>query len=631
MVQGYYTLEEAARILGMESEELVQMAQKRQVRAFADRGTWRFRTQDIEELARQRGAASSPELQLGESGATRQMPTMGKSGGKQAEESGVFPFSLEGNPEDSRETVSFNPPSAKSSGKSSKRLDKGMSGLPASDSDVRLVPQTSDLEFKLAPDSKVRVGDSPAPGPRSSKKLKEGSGESGVKLVRSDSSSDSDVKIVPDSDDIIPIATQKPKSKGSDSDIRIEPAAGPASGVGLKKSSPEDSVLTEEIDLDAELKKAEEDVGHTRKIPKPKPAAAPTTSPFELSDSDLEAPRLSNPSSKKATDSSSDFELTAAGSTGTDSSSDFELTLQDDSPSPIELTSDDSTDMGGHDDAIQLGKKPQGKKGKRGADPDSGINLGQPADQGIPLEQGLESGDSIEFELSLDSSETTPKPVRAPMVDSDSEFELTLDDSGGLAPMEEDESATMTQAPAGEEGDIFETDFEVPAIEDESGSQAVALDSDTNTESSDFDLSLGEDEMVSDDDSGSQVVVLDEEEEVDDAAATVARPSKSARAKAAATVEDDEVVEEEAAVDEIIEEEEEGVVAPRRVAAAAPPTDWGVQPILALIPCTIAMFLVGVMGFELLRGMWGYRQGSKVGGPVVRFFSEMFVEGLPKD
>src|SRR5438046_2447977 len=55
MVQGYYTLEEAARILGMATDELSQMAQRRQVRAFADRGTWRFRTQDIEELARRRG------------------------------------------------------------------------------------------------------------------------------------------------------------------------------------------------------------------------------------------------------------------------------------------------------------------------------------------------------------------------------------------------------------------------------------------------------------------------------------------------------------------------------------------------------------------------------------------------
>ena len=66
-----------------------------------------------------------------------------------------------------------------------------------------------------------------------------------------------------------------------------------------------------------------------------------------------------------------------------------------------------------------------------------------------------------------------------------------------------------------EQKDIFETDFDVPSLE-ESGSQAVALDeSDTDLESSDFDLALeeGEPDGESMDDSGSQVVVLGEEDE----------------------------------------------------------------------------------------------------------------------
>src|SRR5437870_6344508 len=66
MVQGYYTLQEAAQVLGMPPDELKQMAQKNQIRSFQDRGTWRFRVQDIQELARQRGAASDLELVLGE-------------------------------------------------------------------------------------------------------------------------------------------------------------------------------------------------------------------------------------------------------------------------------------------------------------------------------------------------------------------------------------------------------------------------------------------------------------------------------------------------------------------------------------------------------------------------------------
>src|SRR5438309_3851306 len=65
----FCTLDEAARMLGMDVEKLKQMAQKREVRAFADRGTWRFRTQDIEELARQKGVRSSGDLVMGEGGA----------------------------------------------------------------------------------------------------------------------------------------------------------------------------------------------------------------------------------------------------------------------------------------------------------------------------------------------------------------------------------------------------------------------------------------------------------------------------------------------------------------------------------------------------------------------------------
>src|SRR5262245_13319451 len=71
MVQGYYSLDQAAQILGMTTEQLSQMAQRREVRAFADRGTWRFRTQDVEELARQRGRGSEPDLQFSDTARTR--------------------------------------------------------------------------------------------------------------------------------------------------------------------------------------------------------------------------------------------------------------------------------------------------------------------------------------------------------------------------------------------------------------------------------------------------------------------------------------------------------------------------------------------------------------------------------
>ena len=66
MAQGYYTLTEAAQFLSMPVDELKQMAQKGQIRSFQDRGTLRFRIQDIQELARKRGVSTDPELVLGD-------------------------------------------------------------------------------------------------------------------------------------------------------------------------------------------------------------------------------------------------------------------------------------------------------------------------------------------------------------------------------------------------------------------------------------------------------------------------------------------------------------------------------------------------------------------------------------
>lgn len=60
----FYTLEEAARVLGMSPEELQAKAQQREVRAFLDGGSWRFRVVDVDELARRRGLGSDAELRL---------------------------------------------------------------------------------------------------------------------------------------------------------------------------------------------------------------------------------------------------------------------------------------------------------------------------------------------------------------------------------------------------------------------------------------------------------------------------------------------------------------------------------------------------------------------------------------
>jgi excisionase family DNA binding protein len=593
MVQ-YYTLEQAAQLLRTSPDQLKEMAKKNEVRAFQDRGTLRFRAQEIDELARARGLGSDPDLQLGEARADK--PPAGA-------EPGVFQFALD---EGEQAPIGREPVEAGSGSKGSGR--KGPKSPPpkSSDSDVRLVSDSADLDFKIAPDSDPKVAkEGPKSGPRS------GAGpvaqpDSGVRIVPLGNASDSDVKIVSDSVPEVTIQSGSPTKRPSDSDIRLEGHTLPPAAGGLHKPGSDEGLVTEEIDLDAEARKAEATAKpKARSRPKSSPQL-PTTSPFEISDPDLGATKPAPPvkPTKSVTDSSSDFELSVGGNKDS---------------SPLTLS----------DEEVSLGEMRPAGPG------DSGINLQDPADSGISLEQG--SGDEIEFELSMDAH-STPKPgpikkeedsdsefelsldvdssseemeaAKPAGADSDSEFELTLDESGDLAPMEDS---------GAREKDIFETDFEVPALDEESGSEAVALEDSDSVEDSDFDLALSDEDVGAEEESGSQVVAL-EDEETGENAPTVARP----RPRAGAAVAEQEL-------EDDLGEEGEVVGAP--AAAAAPPAEWGALPALVLLPCVIVLFLVTLMSFELIQGMWGYHRSARVPGLIVNPLAKMIAgeDSVPKD
>src|SRR5207247_2544486 len=121
--------------------------------------------------------------------------------------------------------------------------------------------------FRMRGDGDVRTVESPAAGsrpqapksgPRRPGDAAPAKGDSGVRLVPMDSEHDSNVRIDPDGSDVGTNVGDKPASS-RDSDIRLEPSQGPKSGVRAGPRSPEDSVLTEEIDLDAELSRAEKE------------------------------------------------------------------------------------------------------------------------------------------------------------------------------------------------------------------------------------------------------------------------------------------------------------------------------------------------------------------------------------
>ena len=143
-----------------------------------------------------------------------------------------------------------------------------------------------------------------------------------------------------------------------------------------------------------------------------------------------------------------------------------------------------------------------------------------------------------------------------------------------------------------------------------------------------FEIEIGADE------SGSQVVALEDEEEADDAAATIARPRRGRQKAADLEVEEevDEMLGGEAEA-EAAEEEADEEVAPRRAAApavAAAPAQWGALPALVMLPCVIVLFIVGLVGFEMLQSMWGFRQSSGVSGTMARALAGMLSMDLPK-
>ena len=61
MASKYLSIEETVELLGIPQDEITQLREAGELRGFADRGTWKFRTEDIEEFARSRQADSSED------------------------------------------------------------------------------------------------------------------------------------------------------------------------------------------------------------------------------------------------------------------------------------------------------------------------------------------------------------------------------------------------------------------------------------------------------------------------------------------------------------------------------------------------------------------------------------------
>jgi hypothetical protein len=306
-------------------------------------------------------------------------------------------------------------------------------------------------------------------------------------------------------------------------------------------------------------------------------------------------------------------------------SSEFELSLDPDSSSEFELSlnSDSSSEE------ISLGDMPVQRAGN------SGINISKPSDSGVSLERkkgdskknliNTESSEEIDFVVETKGGSSAKNLGKNIIEDSDSEFELTLDEDPGL----DGDSGSSEVQEGG--NDIFETDFEIPALEDDSGSEVLPMDeADTDLESSDFDLAVDSEEMSTDsDESGSNIEIVDDEIAEDEDA-----PPKTSKKKKKPVVVSDEdsggvsfddmdldsSVSASKALrgiksddDDEIErvEDDDDDDAPRGAVVPAP-APWGALPAIVLLPTSLIAFVAVIMAYEVFTSLFGYRTNSNM-------------------
>ncbi|MGZ3356000.1 MAG: helix-turn-helix domain-containing protein [Isosphaeraceae bacterium] len=477
----FYTLEEAARVLGMSSEELKSKAQHREIRAFLDGGSWRFRVVDIDELARRRGLGSDAELRLSDA----EVPAAG--GGENLDDLDLSEFQLGvAKPDLANETMDLSasksssgerlvgessaeqdilfddlsvPPSPVT-GSSSVIIGMQSSGKLPSDSDVRLVPNnvkgSSDSDVRLAsPDSDVRLA---SPDPDLGKP------------------SDSDVTLI--KDDTADHHFLTPSSGSDETAIRSSPMAG---------SSSSGAVPVPESDSDFELNPSTDlvDVLQPESGSDFELSALDTSDEFESiplrpSDSDVTAadPNLSGINLSRPSDSGINLQGVGA----------FDLGHHD----SIELAPLSDEEIGTHkSETARSGKPaPAAKPGK------AATGKAKPSMAATPppaVKKGEKDiFDDTDFEVDVPIAEEDSSDDKTVQLEAVSDFDLEDSDSGSevfaIDEEEVDQNAATALAPSAfaeeeeDEDDGFEEAVSSematswPADEDQpSGGQAPAM------------------------------------------------------------------------------------------------------------------------------------------------------------
>jgi hypothetical protein len=605
MAKKYLNLEEAAQSLGMTPEELVRFRERGEIRGFADRGTWKFKSEDVEEFARSRDADSSPEVPILDDSPKPKSavkdPLAGDSGMRRGGGSGRF--------------------------------------NKASDSDVRLL-----LDETLVPGNK----DSDPEVVLSQL----GTSDSDVRLVEDvgglvDSGSDSDVKLISTSSSEMDLSPKGGSSSdASDSDVQLVGASSsadivsPSKGGSSADASDSDVKLVAPQDSDSDVRLA-------------KPAGKPNGA---RSDSDV---RLVGTDDLATVGSASDIRLSSGagssvdigGGSGSGSGKGLGSTssvMLSDSHDDDSSTDESSVLLGDSGIALDTGSA---MKVGAGSSADSGITLQSLADSGISLEKadsGISLAGPMDSGIALDADSGIALEKEDSGIALDGESGIRLADSGVKKPKKKDKKKGEPDRTAPlmklEDDEEDSTQVEVPTLDDE------------DDEEGSYSLESG---SKSSEKTNVVLFAEDDEEEAPARAPAAAgrkkgRPDDSFALQESgvefAEAEDfsddadlevaEDVLTEEGDLDEIdvfepAEEdfdssaqsgESHSELAPAITIRSAAPveTPWDGVTFAGLIISSVFLLLAGTVMFDLVRTMWYWDQNVVVGGALLDWVKGMF-------
>jgi excisionase family DNA binding protein len=572
----YLSLEDAADVLGVSKDELVRLRERGAVRGFADRGTWKFKAEDVEEYKRRKQADSDPDVPLMRDDDRSVLAADDDEVGDQP-------------------TVVRSPKSSNALSDSDVRLilDESLSGPLDSDPEVGVSasgPSDSDVSLADEPqglvddgsDSDVKLVSSDSVSDVS---LNEGGSDSDVKLVGSDS--DSDVSLSDDAGGTVDSRSDSDvKLIGSESDSDVALSGQPGGYVDAGSDS--DVNVAPDSDSEIVLASDSKDDWEVRSDSDVRLVADKTGGPASDSDVNLVS----------ATD-----EIALSGEADEGGSVFEDLTTADDSGIALELA----------DSGIALEDAA-----------DSGISLAAAADSGIALEHLADSGISLSDESDEDATYTLA---------DDSGLSLESKKSKKTARDRDELDGTVPMLDVGDE-DQSDTAMEVPTLDDEDSEYQIAgADSDTGELNFDDDDSATfakqggrrssetmEAEALDFDESGEfgEVEDFDEDLEVPEDILGEDEEDVDQGDVFGAGDEDFEPAFESG------ESQVEFMAPAGGRAAAAVEAEWGAGAFAGLALSTVLMVVCALLMFDLIRTMWAYKEPYAVNSFLLETIGGMF-------